>query len=49
MITDIDAIKNVFEKIKQKKIDDAKKIINDKCPFKPIVKEKRKYSIRRTK
>ena len=42
MITDIDAIKNVFEKIKQKKIDDAKKIINDKCPFiPPIEKEER--------
>ena len=42
MITDIDAIKNVCEKIRQKKIEDAKKIINDRCPFiPPIEKEER--------
>ena len=44
MITDIDAIEKVCEKLKQKKFDDfrdAKKIINDECPFDPIKKEKR--------
>ena len=44
MITNIDVIVNVCEKLKQKKFDDfrdAKKIINDECPFDPIEKEKR--------
>ena len=42
MITNIDVIVNVCEKLKQKKFEDAKKIIKDECPFDPIEKEERK-------
>ena len=42
MITDIDAIEKVCEEIKQKKFEDAKKIIKRECRFDPIVREKRK-------
>ena len=44
MITDIDAIEKVCEKVKQKKIKDAKKIIIKNLKFKPLDNAGRDYT-----
>ena len=44
MTTGVDAIENVCKKVKQKKIEDAKKIINKNYPFKPLDNAGRDYT-----
>ena len=44
MTTGIDAIKKACQKVGDERLDDAKKIITQDYPFKPLVKAKRQYT-----